>query len=123
METDLRVRAAAPKSVRVGKKLTYAFTVTNGGPGQATGVALVNRLPGNAAFVGANASQGACTGSGGKVRCALGDLETGATARVKLTVRAPARPGRLTSVTSVSASEADPAPGNNRVTVRTTVRE
>ena len=123
-ETDLRVQAtAAPKSVEIGKKLTYEFTVTNRGPGDATGVTLVDRLPRNGAFVGAKASQGACTRSGGRVRCELGDLATGASARVKITRGARTKAGRMRRVPAGGGGEGGPVPCTDRVTVRTAVRK
>jgi uncharacterized repeat protein (TIGR01451 family) len=122
-EADVRLRSAGPASVKAGKQLTYTFTVTNRGPGSTTGVTFVDRLPRTAGFVGARTSRGTCARTGRRVRCELGDLAPGASARVTITLRAPAKPGRLSSVASVRASERDPAPENNGLSLQTLVKE
>jgi uncharacterized repeat protein (TIGR01451 family) len=43
--------------------LTYVVAVRNGGPGVATGVALINYLPDSVTLVSTSSSQGSCTGS------------------------------------------------------------
>ena len=119
---------AAPNPGLVGGTLTYVFTVTNGGPNTASTVAFTNPLPAGLTLVSARASQGDVFTNSSSVAVNLGNLNVGAIARVTnvVLVTGTAIPqgvtnGTVTSVASVGAYENDLNPGNNSVSVVTTV--
>jgi uncharacterized repeat protein (TIGR01451 family) len=102
---------ATPNPVAPNAALTYTATVTSAGTQTATGVVLTDSLPLSATFVSAVASQGYCTGTA-VVSCALGDLASGASATVQITV-IPTVTGLLSNSVSVTSIEADVNPVNN----------
>ncbi|WP_165227000.1 DUF11 domain-containing protein [Aquisphaera insulae] len=107
---DLSVSLSpAPGRPVVGGDLTYTLTVSNAGPGTATGVRLVVTPPAGATFVSAT---GGNAPVGGVLTFDLGVLVAGSTGSVVVVVR-PSAAGALTSTASVSASQVDPTPANN----------
>ena len=64
--------------------IVYRLTVTNAGPGDATGVTLVDTLDPTTPFTSAVPSQGSCSHSGGVITCALGDLAAEASATITI---------------------------------------
>ena len=105
-------KVAAPGRVFVGQDVTYTILVTNDGPNIATGVIVTDTLPAGAAFVTAGTTQGTVSESGGVVTATLGELASGATATVTITVR-PTAAGTLSNIASVAGQQPDPNPGNN----------
>ena len=84
---DLSVtKVDSPDPVAAHSKLTYTVVVTNNGPGDATGVALVDTLPPTVSFASADATQGSCGELNGTVTCDLGDMANGASATVTIGV-------------------------------------
>ena len=63
----------SPDPVAPGGDVTYTVDVTNLGPVTATGVTLVDTLPGAATFVSAEPAP-SCAEAGGTVTCDLGDM-------------------------------------------------
>ena len=118
---DLAItKADNPDPVTQGQTLTYALTVSNKGPSDATGVTVTDELPAEVAFVSATPSQGECTQANGSVTCDLGSLPIEGTATVTFDVR-PTAPGTITNAASVSGNETDPDASNNGVSESTTV--
>lgn len=110
----------------VGENLTYTLTVTNNGPGAASGVILDDSLPTDVILSSATSSQGSCSGSV-PVSCALGGLAndvlaSGASATVTLVV-IPATATALSHSVSVAALEFDLDPANNHSTTIAEVAE
>src|SRR5204863_2960018 len=98
------VQTDSPDPVAAGSSLTYTITVTNGGPGAATGVSLTDAVLGSASLVSATATQGSCATISflGEldVSCALGSLASAATATLSLVVT-PSPEGTITSTARV----------------------
>ncbi len=117
---DLSVAVTSvPFPAVVGENLTYTLTITNNGPGAASGVVLDSTLPADVIYASATSSQGSCSDAV-PVSCALGGLAndvlaSGASATVTLVV-IPASTGILSHNVSVAAFEFDPDPANNNST-------
>ena len=113
----------SPDPVNVGQEVAYTTTTTNKGPDAATRVRLIHTLAVKVDFVSAVSSQGSCDHpSRRRVRCALGELASGASATVVVRVR-PLRKGPSDNTVVVNSRENDPRPADNRETERTRVLE
>ena len=122
LATDLRVsKSDSPDPVTVGNRLTYTVTVTNDGPSAATGVTLVDTLPGNVSLDSATPSQGNCSGTS-TVNCSLGPLANSASATVIIAVT-PTTTETLTNTVSVSGNETDPDTLDNTTEEGTRVKD
>jgi uncharacterized repeat protein (TIGR01451 family) len=106
----------SPDPAAVGLNLTYALTVVNEGPADATGVVLTDTLPNSVSFVSAVADPGACVHSRGVINCNIGPLASAFASTVTV-VTTPTAPGTVTDSMAVSANEPDLASANNSVTL------
>ncbi len=113
-------KTGAPDPVLEGDQLTYALTVANAGPHDATGVTLTDTLPAGVTFDSVDPAQGSCSESSGTVTCALGTIADGASVSVEIKVT-PQGPGTLTNQASVSSDVADPDSADLSASVDTTV--
>ncbi len=113
--------ADGPDPVDAGQTVVYTLTARNSGPGAATGVTVHDILPAGATLASATASQGSCTASGGTVTCHLNTLAIGAAATASLQVVAPAEPGTLTDVASITSDAHDPNSANDSARAKTKV--
>ncbi|MFI5706867.1 hypothetical protein [Kribbella sp. NPDC051620] len=133
-QADLSVTSVdSPDPVLAGRPLTYTVRVSNAGPSTATGVKLVDVLPGAVDFTSATVT----TGSGScvlvtipvdppskQVECELGTMApaSGPTTVVILTRVASGTPaGSIADSATVTSSTSDPVPGNNTASASTTV--
>jgi uncharacterized delta-60 repeat protein/uncharacterized repeat protein (TIGR01451 family) len=112
--------SASAGSVVVSNNLTYTVSVTNYGPGSATGVMITNTIPATATLLSSNASQGSVTVAGTQVVWNAGTLATNAGATLTLTIRANSV-GSITNAVVASANELDPNTVNNSGSVAATV--
>lgn len=112
--------SATPDPVAQDRPLTLSLVVANTSSAPATGVTLIESLPTPLAdmVVSITASQGQCRQAGSQIICSLGSLAGGARAEVTVVLRPgasnPAGISAWTGVASVTASEPDPKPDNNR---------
>lgn len=120
-QADLLVNLTdSPDPVVAGGNLTYAVTISNAGPFAATGVTVSQTLPASVVYVSATPSQGSCSLSGSTVSCSLGNIANAGNASISVVVK-PQSAGTITSSVSVTATQVDPAPGNNSASEQTTV--
>jgi uncharacterized repeat protein (TIGR01451 family) len=117
---DLAItKTDTPDPAFVGGRLQYTLRVTNNGSARATGVTVADPIPDDLQFVSVTTTQGTCTG-GPVVTCALGALEVGATATVRIVIR-PLAAGLVLNTATVKGAEADPIPGNNTASAPTLI--
>ena len=112
-------QAVSPAAPVAGQPLFFILTVTNAGPDAASNVVVTDRLPLNATFVDATASQGTCIHDArGDVICSLGTLASGQSATVTIQVIPEA--GSITNGAMVNSMASggfgDPAFANNVTT-------
>ena len=107
---DLEIeKTGDPGTVVAGETLTYTLVVTNHGPSDATGVVMMDMLPGEVEFVSIVGCQ-----SGDVTSCTLSELPAGEDRSVEIvvTVRSWVT-ATFTNVAGVVGNEADPDAGNN----------
>jgi uncharacterized repeat protein (TIGR01451 family) len=93
-----------------------SLAVVNRGPSRASGVVLTDGPFPGAKVVAVTADGGTCAvEADGSIRCDLGDLEDGGTARITvvLAVDEATDPSTLSLTPRATASESDPSPANN----------
>lgn len=121
--TDLSVtQSDTPDPVNVASPLSYSLQVSNNGPDAATGVTVVNTLPGGVAFQSASSTQGSCSESGGTVTCVLGNMIASENATINIVVTSPFFTGSIVNTAVVSGNESDPVNGNNSSSETTVVQ-
>lgn len=108
--------------VLVGDEITWAISVTNKGPDDATDVSVTDELPAGVTFVSANSSEGSCSDSGGTVTCELGTMSSGILIGIAIVVTAD-EAGEISNTAMVASEVADPVPGDNSATETTNVVE
>ena len=122
--TDLGVtKSDSPDPVFPGGDIVYTLVVTNHGPNPATSVKLTDTLPAQVDYVSNDSS---CGEASGIVTCALGDMASGATRTVKITVNVPAAlvygPDTITNTAKVeNLAGPDSDSGNNTATESTQI--
>ncbi|MGH9522172.1 MAG: hypothetical protein ACRD3E_06540, partial [Terriglobales bacterium] len=98
-----------------GGTLTYTLVLTNGGPSDATAVALTDTLPLGVTVQSATSTQGTCSVTT-TVACAIGTVTNASSVTVTITVQVTGA-GSLVNSAAASATEADPVAANNSVSV------
>ena len=123
-------KSGAPNPVVGGANVTYTLTPSNLGPNIATGIRIVDTLPPALAFVSAAGPGWSCANAAGVVTCDRpGPHAVGAAIpAVTLVATVNASGGTVTNSATVAPvtlggtpGVADPVPGNNTVTLDTTV--
>ncbi len=98
--------------------LNYNATITNTGDASATNTVLTDVLPTGVTYTAASASQGTCSYNSvtRTVTCNVGTIAAGSNATVQITVK-PRNEGTLNNTATITASQWDPATGNNSASV------
>jgi uncharacterized repeat protein (TIGR01451 family) len=109
----------SPDPATPGKNLTYTLGARNAGPNPATGVKLVDRLPGTVTFVSAAGCQYAAASR--LVTCTRPTALAKGASFTKTIVVKPTKAGSLGNTASVEAVTFDPRPANNSDTEATAV--
>src|SRR5262249_33945410 len=105
-------------SPNVGDDVTYTVTLTNNGPGPATGVTVNDLLPSGLQLVTASTSQGAYDGTSGL--WSVGSLANGGAATLTV-IAAVISPNPQTNVATIThTSSVDPNPSNNQASATET---
>ena len=114
---DLALTTTAPSNpVAVGVASSYAYTASNLGPFDATGVIVTLQLTSTVRDVSATIAGGSCAVAGTLVTCSIGILRTGSSAAITLSATPPAV-GTFSISGSVSGDQPDPGlPNNSTVT-------
>jgi uncharacterized repeat protein (TIGR01451 family)/LPXTG-motif cell wall-anchored protein len=110
--------------VAAGTQLTYDIGYDNLGLSDATGVTVVDTLPGEVVFVSATPDQGSCSEAAGVVTCDLGDVPVDASVgQILVVVDVPAdtTPGTISNTAVISSYLVDQVPGNDTVVETTQV--
>ena len=102
----------------VEQNFNYNATITNTGDASATNIVLTDVLPTGVTFTAASPSQGTCSyaSSTRTVTCNLGTIPAAGNATVQITVK-PRNEGTLDNTATITASQWDPATGNNSASV------
>ena len=112
---DLSITKTGPSSVTPGNTLTYGITVTNAGPGTATGVTVSDTTPTGLTFQ-TSGSDSACTLSGSTVRCTHASLTSGQSKTFNVVFSVPSAQtcnSTITNSATVTSGSTDPNTGNN----------
>ena len=99
--------------------ITYTITVTNNGPDPATGVSVVDGLPGNVTFVSVDPPG---VHNAGIITANIGNMADNDVVTFNVVVT-PNGLGTVTNTASVSSTSSDPIAANNSSSASTTVRE
>jgi uncharacterized repeat protein (TIGR01451 family) len=121
---DLAVtQTVSPNPVKRDRLVLYRIDATNNGPDAAGGTTANTTLPANLSLVTVSASQGGCTVSNQRtVTCALGSVNSGATATVSILAKARST-GSPTLSATVSADAVDPNGTNNSASTVLRIRK
>ncbi|WP_454063857.1 S8 family serine peptidase [Candidatus Nitrospira salsa] len=111
-KADLGVQVVvSPEMVKVDDTLTYSVTITNHGPGEATGVMLMNTLPQEVELISKEFNHGTCT-EDSVVTCDVSPLPNGFHARLTMVVKTDMA-GSITNHTEVKGDLPDENMSNN----------
>jgi hypothetical protein len=109
---DVSVTSSAPASSATGANTPLKLTIKNLGPNSVSHVSLLETFSGAPIVLSASASQGSCAGDQ-VVRCDLGQMASGGSATVSLTV-IPTAAGKLIGTAAASSTLPDPNIANNK---------
>jgi len=128
-QADLALSTTAtPSPVFPGNDITYTQTITNNGPGTATGASFTEAVPANTTFSSISIPAGwACTtpavGGTGNINCTNPSVPSGASTDIIIVVNlAPTvAAASITAASSITTTTVDPNSANNSTSVTTPV--
>jgi uncharacterized repeat protein (TIGR01451 family) len=121
LQADMQVTlSVVTNTVLTGQEIRFEIGVTNGGPHDAVGVVIEDRLPAGLSLVAVETGPWSWTHDLGVVRFDLGMFAPGTEARLGVVVRAEAE-GAWTNRVRVSTGSLDPAATNNEAVLAGTV--
>ena len=97
--------------------IVYTLTVTNDGPADAVAVSLKDALSRYVSFVSATSAVGACSNKSSTVTCPLGDLASGSSLTITLTVNRTSLKYAIANTATVTSSVFDIDKADNSVKV------
>lgn len=113
----LAISKSLDTTLNEGQEARFSITVSNFGPGTATGVAVTDDLPAELGPLSASATVGDCVVAD-PVTCSIGSLDPGEQAVVTVVVLAePGSGGTFTVNTATVTSDNDPGTDNNTVSL------
>jgi uncharacterized repeat protein (TIGR01451 family) len=122
--SDLDITKDAPASAKQGDTITYALTIYNNGPSDATGITVTDTLPTGVTLRSVIPASN-CSGSD-TIICNLGDLDANGTP-IEVTIEVEVdqdTTGTISNQATVSGNEEDPSGDNNTSPeARTTIGE
>lgn len=113
-QADLAVAVNAPSGVLTGGTFNYDLTASNNGPDAASNVVVTDVLSPNVTYVSSTCG---ASHAAGTVTWNVGALANAASANCTITVSMGAVCAVVDNVASISATEIDPAAGNNTASV------
>lgn len=114
LASDLAVHmTVAPHNLFVTSNLVYTITVTNFGPSDATGVVIEDALPSALRLLSNLVTQGGITIQSNRVRGAIGNLQAGRSASMKLYAAPQNFVGMLENSATVQGTHQDLNPAND----------
>ncbi len=111
------VKTVSEDLVEIGDPMQFTLVVTNNGPSVATGITVIDLLPGDMAVTGAAGAGWLCTPATSSVTCTLASLAPGAASMILIDANAPLDPGNYVNGATVSAASADGNAANDTGTV------
>jgi len=116
-----KVNSTAP--IRIGYPFTYTVIITNSGPNIATGIVLTDDLSSDVQFQYSTPGSPTCNETNGTVTCNLPNLSNvfGFNVVSVEIVVIPTVTDQVTNTARVSATQPDPDPTNNTISITTTI--
>jgi uncharacterized repeat protein (TIGR01451 family) len=114
-------KVASAARVPSGGQVMYTIVATNNGPSDNANVTISDPMAAGLTLVAAEASQGSCDTTGGRVSCNLGTLKRGGSAQVLVTATVSATSGCVPNTARVQGDAFDPTPANNQASAQVCV--
>jgi uncharacterized repeat protein (TIGR01451 family) len=121
VQSDLVLDVLAPTTTLTTTAITYTVSITNVGPAQATNLVFTAQLPPEVTFISSSPGLPNCSPSAGKLICNFPTLAPASSLKIIIVVQAPPTSGNLSAQMEIKASETDPNPANNLVTINVLV--
>jgi uncharacterized repeat protein (TIGR01451 family) len=120
---DLALAIASSPDPALSRTVHYAITVTDAGPGDASGLAVHDRLPDGFAISSASGPGWTCSAVGQDVTCLSAALSATESSQIAVVATAPAGAGAgaVSSTAVITAATPDDNPDNNIATAVTTM--